>query len=93
MAPQKHIEASKFIDDSGFYTATNVYPDFGEGLDGQAIKNRLKVFKTKSLKHKDTSVTGKLRFVLINQHIFEVDLVHIQHVTKFLRQRLTVEHW
>ena len=93
MAPQKHIEASKFIDDSGFYTTTNVYPDFGEGLDGQAIKKRLKVFETKSLKHKDTSVTGKLRFFLINQYIFEVDLVHIQHVANFLRQRLTVEHW
>ena len=26
MAPQKHREASKFIDNSGFYISTNVYP-------------------------------------------------------------------
>ena len=86
MVPQKHREASKFIYNSGFYITTNVYPDFGEGLDDQAIKKRLKVFETKSLKHKDTSVTGKLHFFLINQYIFEVDLVHIQHVTNILRQ-------
>ena len=70
-----------------------MYPGFGEGLDGQAIKKCLKVFETKWLKYKDTSVTGKLRFFLINQYIFEADLVHIQHVTNFLRQRLTVEYW
>ena len=62
MVPQKHREASKFIYNSGFYITTNVYPDFGEGLDGQAIKKRLKVFEMKSLKHKDTRVTGKLLF-------------------------------
>ena len=93
MVPQKHREASKFIYNSGFYITTNVYPDFGEGLDDQAIKKRLKVFETKSLKHKDTSVTGKLCFFLINQYIIEVDLAHIQHVASFLRQGLTVEHW
>ena len=63
MVPQKHREASKFIYNSGFYITTNVYPNFGEGLYGQAIKKRLKVFETKSLKHKDTSVTGKLLFL------------------------------
>ena len=93
MVPQKHREASKFIYNSGFYITTNVYPNFGEGLDGQAIKKRLKVFETKSLKHKDTSVTGKLHFFLVNEDTFEVDLVNIQHVKNFLRQRLTVEHW
>ena len=62
MVLQKHKEASKFIYNSGFYITTNVYPDFGERLDGQTIKKRLKVFETKSLKHKDTSVTGKLPF-------------------------------
>ena len=86
IVPQKHREASKFVYNSGFYITTNVYPDFGEGLDGQAKKKRLKVFETKLLKHKDTSVTGKFRFFLINQSIFEVDVVHIQHVTNFLRQ-------
>ena len=85
MVPQKHREASKFICKSGFYIITNVYPGFGEGLDGQAIKKRLKVFETKSLKHNNTSVTGKFHFFLINQYIFERDLVHIQHVTDFLR--------
>ena len=93
MVPQKHREASKFIYNSSFYITTNVYPDLGEGLDNQAIKKRLKVFETKSLKHKDTSVTGKLHFFLVNQDTFEVDLVNIQHVKNFLRQRLTVEHW
>ena len=58
MVPQKHREASKFIYNFGFYITTNVYPGFGEGLVGQAIKKRLKVFKTKSVKHKDTSMTG-----------------------------------
>ena len=80
MIPQQHREASKFIYNSGFYITTNVYPDFGEGLDGQAIKKHLKVFETKSLKNKDTSVTGKLRFLTINQYILKVDLVHLQHV-------------
>ena len=84
MVPQKHGEASKFIYNSGFYITTNVYPDFGEGLDGQAIKKRLNVFETKSLKHKDTSVTGKLRFFMINKYISEVDLVHLQHVKQTL---------
>ena len=70
MVPQKHREASKFIYNSGFYITTNVYPDFGEGWDGQAIKKHLKVFETKSLKHKDTSVTGKFRFFMINQLYF-----------------------
>ena len=79
MVLQKHRETLKFIHNSGFH---NHYPDFGEGLDGQAIKKRLKVFETKSLKHKDTSVTGKLRFFMINQYIFEVDLGHLQHVTQ-----------
>ena len=93
MIPQKHREASKFIYNSGFYITTNVYSDFGKELDGQVTKKRLKVFETKLLKHKETSVKSKLRFFLINRYIFEVDLVHIQHVAKFLRQRLTVEHW
>ena len=71
MVPQKHRETSKFIYNSGFYITTIVYHNFGEGLDGQAIKKRLKVFETKSLKHKDTSLTGKLGFFSINQYIFE----------------------
>ena len=84
IVPQKHREASKFICNSGFYITTKLYSDFCEGLNGQAIKKRLKVFETKSLKHKDTSVTGKLRFFMINQYILEVDLVHQQHVRQAL---------
>ena len=57
MVPQKHREASKFIYNSSFHIINNAYPDFGEGLDGQAIQKRLKLFKTKLLKHKDISVT------------------------------------
>ena len=82
MVPQIHREASKFIYNSGFCVTTNVYPIFGEELDGQAIKKSLKVFETKSLKRKNTSVTGKLSFFMINQYRFEVDLVHFQHVTQ-----------
>ena len=63
IVPQKHRKVSKLISNSGFYITTNVYPDFGEGLDGQVIKKRLKIFETKLLKHKDTSVAGKLRFL------------------------------
>ena len=84
MVPQKHREASKFIYSSGFYITTNVYPDFSEGLDGQAIKKGSKVFETNSLKHKDTSVTGKLRFLMVNQYISEVDIVHLQYVRQTL---------
>ena len=85
MVPQNHREASKFIYNSGFYMTTSVYPNFGEGLDGQVIKKCLKVFETKSLKHKDTSVTGNLRFFFMtNQNISEVDLVHLQHVRQTL---------
>ena len=84
MVPHKHKNLSKFIYNSGFYITTNEYPDFGERLDGQAIKSRLKVFETKSLKHKDTSVTGKLCFFMINQYILEVDLVHLQLVRQTL---------
>ena len=54
--------SSKFICNFGFYITSNVHPNFGEGLDGQVIKKRLKVFETKSLKHKDSSLRGKLRF-------------------------------
>ena len=80
--------SSKFICNFGFYITSNVHPNFGEGLDGQVIKKRLKVFETKSLKHKDSSVTGKLRFFMINQYIFDVDLVHLQHVNKLFETRI-----
>ena len=58
MVPQKHKQASKFVFKSGFFITTNIYPDFGSGLDADAIKSRLAIFQTKSLRNKDTRVTG-----------------------------------
>ena len=58
MVPQKHREASKFIYNSGFYITTNIYPDFGWGLDGEAIRKRLSLFNTKALSKKNTNVSG-----------------------------------
>lgn len=60
MVSQKYKEASQFIYNPGFYVMIKMYPDHGEGLEGQAIKKRLKIFETKSLKQKYISVTGKL---------------------------------
>ena len=62
MVPQKHKEASKYIYNSGFFITTNEYPDFGEGVDAEAIKRRLNIFHTKALKRKNNSVTGILNF-------------------------------
>ena len=58
MVPQKHREASKFIYNSRFYITTNIYPDFGGGLDGEAIRKRLSLFNTKALSKKNTNVSG-----------------------------------
>ena len=93
MVSQKHREASKLIYNSGFYMTTNVNPNFGEGLAGQAIKKRLKVFETKLLKHKDTSVTGKRHFFDKPMYIIRGSSTRATCNTNFLRQRLTVEHW
>ena len=93
MVSQKHREASKLIYNSGFYMTTNVNPNFGEGLAGQAIKKRLKVFETKLLKHKDTSVTGKRHFFDKPMYIIRGSSTPATCNTNFLRQRLTVEHW
>ena len=59
MVPQKHKEASKFKYNSGFFITTNIYPDFGDGRDGDAIKRRLSVFETNTLPKKDNNVSGK----------------------------------
>lgn len=59
MVSQKYKEASQFIYNPGFYVMIKVYPDLGEGLEGQAIKKRFKIFETKSLKQKNISVTVK----------------------------------
>ena len=90
MVPQKHGEASKSNYNSCFYIATNVYPNFGEGLDSQTIKKRLNVFEKKSLKHKDTSVTGK-SFYDKPIYIGGGSSTPTTCKTNSLRQRLTVE--
>ena len=58
MVPVKHSDAKKFIYNSGFFITTNVYPDFGDGVDGEAIRKRLKVFHTKALPKKDGNASG-----------------------------------
>jgi len=58
MLSQKHTEASKVNYRSGFFITTNVLPDFGHAADQEAVYRRLKIFKTKPLPKKDTSVTG-----------------------------------
>uniref|UniRef100_A0A7M5WTS3 Uncharacterized protein n=2 Tax=Clytia hemisphaerica TaxID=252671 RepID=A0A7M5WTS3_9CNID len=55
--PQKHKGASRVKYNSGFYIATNNYPDFGNDKDNNAIKNRLEIFKTKSLTKKDPRIS------------------------------------
>ena len=62
MVAQKHKDPSKFIYNSGFFITTNIYPDFGDGRDGDAIKKRLRVFETKTLPKKDMNVSGKLKY-------------------------------
>ena len=66
MVPQKHREASNFIYNSGFFITMNEYPDFGGGRDGEAIKRRLKIFQTKTLKRKNNTVTGNCSTYLNN---------------------------
>ena len=75
MVPQKHRDAKKFIYNSGFYITTNEYPDFGDGLDGEAIKKRLKIFHTKSLPRKDLSVTGTDYFLKTASCIFCISII------------------
>ena len=59
MVPQKHKDSSRFIYQSGFFITTNVFPDFGDPTDCEAIKKRLAIFHTKTLKKKNTFITSK----------------------------------
>ena len=59
MLPQKHKEAVRVKYNSGFFITTNVYPDFGNEVDCQAIRKRLCTFETKTLPKLDKTVTGK----------------------------------
>ena len=64
MNPVKHQSANRFVYNSGFFLATNVYPDFGENVDAEAIKCRLEVFHAKTLPRKDGSVSGKTNILV-----------------------------
>ncbi|XP_066930600.1 uncharacterized protein [Clytia hemisphaerica] len=59
--PQKHKSGLRVNYNSGFFITTNVYPDFGNERDCDAIRKRLEVFQTTSLKRKDPSVSAWLR--------------------------------
>ena len=59
MLSVKHQDAKRVNYRSGFFITTNMLPEFGNNLDQQAVYRRLKVFETKSLPTKDTSITGK----------------------------------
>ncbi|XP_066928609.1 uncharacterized protein [Clytia hemisphaerica] len=61
MLAQKHASATKVMYNSGFFITTNVLPNFGISLDHDAVYSRLKVFMTKPLPKKDSSVTKWLR--------------------------------
>ena len=54
--PQKHKGASRVKYNSGFYIATNNYPDFGNEKDNGAIKSRLETLYTKSLTKTDPRI-------------------------------------
>ena len=56
--PQKHKEGLRIKYNSGFFIATNVYPDFGKEEDCVTIRKRLEVFQSSSLPRKDGSATG-----------------------------------
>ena len=64
MLSQKHTEAKKVNYKSGFFITTNVLPDFGIQRDQEAVFRRLKVFQTKTLPKKDSSVTGILNLLI-----------------------------
>ena len=62
---KKHSDTSSVHYNSGFFITTNVYPDFGGGRDGEAIKKRLSVFETVALRYKDPGISGENVFVVI----------------------------
>ena len=62
MIPQKHRDASKFKYKSGFFITTNVYPDFGDERDAEAIRQRLAIFETKRLPRKNRNASGEYSF-------------------------------
>ena len=59
---RKHSLTHSTHYNSGFFITTNVYPDFGGGRDGEAIKKRLTVFETNALPRKDPGISGKIKY-------------------------------
>ena len=59
--PQKHKEASICIYQKGFFITTNAMPNFGQGLDAEAISTQLAVFQTEPLKCVRHSCTRRMR--------------------------------
>jgi len=59
VVPRKHKDPAQFVYNSGFYITTNEYPDFGAGVDGEAIRKRLAVFKTKALPKRDNNASSE----------------------------------
>lgn len=75
---RKHSSVQSTHYNSGFFITTNDFPDFGAGRDGEAIRKRLHVFNTVSLKRKDPTVSGKfhvvhmaiVRLILLKERLF-----------------------
>ena len=59
--PQKNREACRLYYKSGILITTTELPDFGQGPDGRAIRERLAVFEMKPLKKVRRFVTAWLR--------------------------------
>ena len=76
MLSQKHTKASKVNYKSGFFITTNVLLDFGHERDQNAIYRRLKVFSTKALPRKDSSISGKEVRLLFYRNIAIVHAIY-----------------
>jgi len=55
---RKHAEIQSSHFNSCFFITTNVYPDFGDGRDAEAIRKRLSVFETVALQKKDPAISS-----------------------------------
>ena len=60
---RKHKDGKRVKYNSGFYITTNVFPDFCNEIDNEAIRKRLVILQTKPLKKKSRTISGKLHYV------------------------------
>ena len=81
MVPQIHREASKFIYNSGFCITTNVYPIWWR-IGRSSNKEEFKGLWNEVVKAQKHQRDRQTQLFMINQYSFEVDLVHLQHVTQ-----------